>query len=417
MTLNNKRSRRSFLKVAGTAAAALPLFSARSYGGIVGANERFNVGIIGCGSMATEHLTALLRMKDAVNVVAVSDVFESRARHFQDLVWKVGGKAARFVDYRRLLDQKDLDYVLIATTGHWHAQNALDALDAGIHVYVEKPMTHRTEEAFAVLDKVKATGLKLQVGVQGMSDDSYSSAHEAIKAGKLGPVIEAQIDYVRRYTTLGPWRYGVDPNLPKPDDLDWEMWLGPAPKRPWSAVRFFEWRNYRDYSGGITTDLFIHRLTRILRAVGLTFPVRVVGMGGIYLWDDGRDLPDNMEMLLEYPAVSGISPGMTVHILGTMGNGRGNDHVIRGNDASLVFTRTGWDIVDPGGAVIEQHLKTGAEDVTLHHQNLQAAIRGEEALKCDAEMGLYGVVAVNGGNDSWFEKKMMNWDTRGERWV
>jgi predicted dehydrogenase len=269
-----------------------------------------------------------------------------------------------------------------------------------------------------VLDKVRESGLKLQVGVQGMSDDSYSSAQAAIKAGKLGPVVEAQIDYVRPATELGPWRTGVDPDLPQPPDLDWETWLGPAPSRPWSAQRFFEWRVYRDYSGGIATDLFIHRLTRILRACDLGLPTRVVGMGGIYLWKDGRDLPDNLEMLAEYPAVDGVTPGMTVHVLGTMANGRSNDHVIRGRDASLIFTREGWDIEDQvTGEVVEQHQKTGAEDVRLHHRNLHSAIRGDEPLLCDAEMGLYGVAAVNGAVDSWFEKKMLTWDSQQDTWV
>lgn len=418
MTERHIQTRRTFLKTAGLAAAGMPFVTARSYSRIVGANERLNVGLIGCGAMASQHLDALLTMPDDVQIVAVNDVFESRSRHFQDVMWKVGERPDLASDYRQVLDRAEVDYVVIATPGHWHGPQTLDALDAGVHVYVEKPMTHKTEESFAVLDKVKSTGLKVQVGVQGMSDDSYSSAHEAITAGKLGPVIEAQIDYVRPATELGPWRTGVDPDLPKPPDLDWEAWLGPAQSRPWNPQRFFEWRVYRDYSGGIATDLFIHRLTRILRACGLGLPTRVVGMGGIYLWKDGRELPDNLEMLAEYPAVEGVTPGMTVHILGTMGNGRGNDHVIRGRDASLIFTAEGWNIEDQAtGEIVEQHQKTGAEDIHLHHRNLHAAIRGGEPLLCDAEMGLYGVAAVNGSLDSWFEKKMLTWDSQQNRWV
>ncbi len=413
-----KLTRRTFLKTTGLAAAGLPALTARSYSRIVGSNERLNVGMIGCGAMAREHLNALLGMPEDIRVVVVNDVFESRSRNFQDVTWKVGGRPDRTSDYRRVLDRSDVDYVVIATPGHWHGPQTLDALDAGKHVYIEKPMTHHVEESFSVLESVQTSGLKLQVGVQGMSDDSYSSAHDVIKSGKLGPVIEAQIDYVRPATELGPWRTGVDPDLPKPPDLDWESWLGPAPRRPWSARRFFEWRVYRDYSGGIATDLFIHRLTRILRACGLGIPERVVGMGGIYLWKDGRDLPDNLEMLAEYPPVEGITPGMTVHILGTMANGRGNDHVIRGRDASLVFTREGWDLVDEAtGEVVDRHGKTGGEDVRLHHQNLHDAIRNDAPLLCDAEMGLYGVVAVNGAVQSWFDRKMLTWDAPQQRWV
>lgn len=411
-------SRRNFLKTAGLATAALPFMTARSYGRILGSNERLNAGIIGCGVIAQSHLTALLQLADKLEIAAVSDVFETRARHFQDQIWRVGGRAVSVIDYRQLLELDDLDYVVVATPEHWHAQQALDALDAGLHVYCEKPMTHDVAESFAVLDKVRATGRKLQVGVQGMSDDSYAAANAAIRAGKLGPVVEAQIDYVRRYPAdRGPWRTGVDPELPKPADLDWESWLGPAPKRPWSASRYFEWRNYRDYSGGIASDLFVHRLTRIIKACGLTFPSRVVGMGGIYLWDDGRELPDNLEMLAEYPAVEGISPGMTVHVLGTMANGRGNDHVIRGHHASLIFNRTGWEIIDQtSGEVVETHQKSGGEDIRLHHMNLHSAIREGRELACPAELGLYGVVAITGAVDSWFEKKMFNWDGVAQRW-
>lgn len=377
------------------------------------------MGIIGCGGMAGSHLGALLGMPRDVEIGAVCDVFDTRARNFQDTIWRTGGNARRYHDYRELLDSETLDYVLIATPEHWHARQAIDAMDAGVHVYCEKPMTHYVDEAVAVAEKARNTGRKLQVGVQGMSDDSFESAHEAIKAGKLGPVVEAQIDYVRNYPlSRGPWRTGVSPDMPKPDDLDWDAWLGPAEDRPWNPPRFFEWRNYSDYSGGICSDLFIHRLTRIIKACGLTFPDRAVGMGGIYLWDDGRDLPDNFEMLLEYPEIDGISPGMTVHVLGTMANDRGNDHVIRGHSASLVFTRTGWDIVSQAtGEVIESHQKTGAEDVFLHHQNLHAAIRNDEPLHTPPELGLYGVAAIVGAMESWFDKSMKTWDEKGNRWL
>jgi len=295
----------------------------------------------------------------------------------------------------------------------------VDALEAGLHVYCEKPITRTVEEAHEVLDKVEAGGLQMQVGVQGMSDDSYSSAHDAIRQGKLGPIVQAQIDYVRNHPAdQGPWRTGVDPDLPKPDDLNWKAWLGSAPRIPWDAARFFEWRCYRDYSGGIATDLFIHRLTRILKACGLTYPVRVAGFGGISLWDDGRDLPDNFEMLLDYPAVQGVTPGMSVHILGTMGNSRRNEHLIRGHKASLVFTPEGWEIIDEDTEeVLEKHEKTGAEDITLHHRNLHAAIRGDGSINCPADLGVYGLTAVAGANQSWFEKKMLSWDSEGRRWA
>ena len=414
-------SRRHFLKTAGLATASLPFLSAKSYGRILGANERLRTAIIGCGGIAQAHLGALLGMteEDNVEIVGVCDVYERRATLFQDQIWRSGGRVQAMTHYEDVLGMPDLDYVTVATPEHWHAQLTLEALDAGLHVYCEKPMTHTVDEAFAVLAKAQSTGKKLQVGVQGMSDDSYSSAYDAIKAGKLGPVIGAQIEYVRSYPEdQGPWRTGVDADLPKPPDLDWERWLGPAPERDWSAPRYYEWRNYKDYSGGIASDLFIHRLTRILKACGLAFPEEVVGMGGIYLWDDGRELPDNLEMLAEYPAQEGITPGMTVHVLGTMGNNRGIDHLIRGQEATLLFTPEGWDIVDQdSGEVVTSHQKTGGEDISLHHQNLHAAIREGAALNCPPELGLHGVVAISGANESWFQQKMLTWDGEKKAWV
>lgn len=421
MTQQSGPNRRDFLKTTAMVTSTWALGSARGLAGPGGAKPKLRGALIGCGSIAQSHLRALLELAEIENVeiAAVCDVYETRARAFLDWIWRSGGRARLVADYREALEMAEVDWVTVATPEHWHAQITLDALDAGKHVYCEKPLTHKLEEAKTVRQKVKETGLQLQVGVQGMSDDSYASAYEAIRAGKLGPVIEAQIDYVRRYPRArGPWRTGVAADLPKPPDLDWDAWLGPAPKRPWSAPRYFEWRNYRDYSGGIATDLFIHRLTRILKACGLGFPKKVVGMGGIYLWDDGRELPDNFEMMAEYPAVEGITPGMTVHILGTMANDRGNDHLIRGHEATLQFTRTGWQIVSlDNDEVIETYEKQGAESIPLHYRNFFAAIRDGAPLNCPVDLGVYGVAAVDGANESWFQGRLLQWDEAAERWV
>ncbi len=413
-------NRRRFMKAAA-AAAGLPLFTARSYSRIMGANNRLHTALIGCGGMGRAHLNALLSMKNEENVDIdlVCDVYQTRAQAFADLVRNEGGSPRVVVHHEDVLDASGLDYVTIVVPEHNHAHIALDALDAGLHVYCEKPLALKTGDAFTLVRKARESGKKVQVGVQGMSDDSYASAAEAIRAGKIGPVIQAQIDYVRRYPlNQGPWRLGVDLSDDKPADLDWKRWLGPAPARAWSAPRYYEWRNYKDYSGGIAGDLFVHRLTRIVRSCGLTFPSSVAAMGGILLWNDGRELPDNLEAILTYPAVEGISPGMTVHLLGTMGNGRGNEHLIRGYEASLKFTQEGWEIIsEESGEAIERHVKTGGEKVDLHHKNHHAAIRSGAALACPPELGLYGVVAINGIVESWEKRKLLSWDSARTRWT
>jgi predicted dehydrogenase len=413
-------SRRTFLTTTTLAAGAAAL-SARSHAQVAGANNRLRMGFIGCGNIGDEHLVGLLKIKEEENldIVAICDVYLKRAEDFAGRVEKAGAAKPLVTQrYQDILAMKDIDYVLIATPEHSHAYLTLEALAAGKHVYVEKPVTHTIEEAIAVLAKTRETGLKVQVGVQGMADDSYSSAHEAIRAGKLGKVVQAQIDYVRNYQELGPWRKEVVPSG-RPSDLDWETWLRPAPEREFDAHRYLEWRCYQDYSGGIATDLFIHRLTRIIRACGLEFPSRVCGMGGIYTWNDGRDLPDSMEMIAEYQAIEGITNGMTVHVLGTMANDDENAHCIRGTDATLTFTKTGWEIKadDKKGDIIATHTKTGGEDVKPHHKNHHAAIRSNAPLNCPVELGLYGLAAVRMANLSHFDRRVYGWDTEKQNAV
>lgn len=402
-------SRRSFLAATGTATAAVA-WTAQSYAKVIGANDRIRIGFIGAGGMGGAHLGAINHLKgpDNVEAVAVADCWLSRAQKGASTV----GAPQSMQDYRKLLDIKEIDYVTIATPEHWHSRMTVDALDAGKAVYCEKPMTHSIPEAQEVLKKQKATGLAVQVGVQAMADDSYSSAAKAIEEGVLGQVVQAQIEYVRRYDKQGPWR---DPDIndgtPQPNDLDWNAWLGKAPKCSWNPHHYFEWRCYSAYSGGICTDLFIHRITRIMKACNLTYPRRVVGMGGIWQWPDGRDLPDNFEMICEYPR------GMTVYVLGTMSNRVPVDHLIRGYRATMFFTPTGWVVKDKDGKVLATHTKTGGEDIVPHHSNLHRHLRTGEPLNCPVELGMAGVVAVNMANESWRTSRVMGWDTANEKMV
>ncbi|QDU08843.1 Gfo/Idh/MocA family protein [Gimesia aquarii] len=402
-------TRRTFLQAGSTAAAGLA-WTAQSYGSILGANDRIRIGFLGAGGMANAHMNTFnaIREKNNLEAIAVADCWKKRADEGKE---KTGAKHA-FSDYQKVLEIKDIDYVTIATPEHWHAQMTIDALDSGKAVYCEKPMTHSIPEAQAVIKKQKATKLPIQVGVQGMSDDSYSSAAKAIEQGVIGQVVQAQIEYVRRYGSQGPWRRpGLKDDEPKPADLNWNAWLGKAPKTDWNPHHYYEWRNYSQYSGGICTDLFIHRITRIMKACNLLYPRRVVGMGGIWQWRDDRNLPDNFEMICEYPR------GMTVYVLGTMSNRVGIDHLIRGYRGTLYFTSSGWVAKDKDGKVLAEHKKSGAEDTKLHHTNLQNHLRNGEKLNCPSELGLAGVVAVNMANESWRSGHMMGWDTKQEKMV
>lgn len=392
-----------------TAATTVAL-TARSYGQILGANERIRIGAIGCGGQGSDHLRTLAKMResDNIDILAVCDVYDKRARQGAEAS---GGKIVK--DYRRLLDDKEIDYVLIATPEHWHARMILDAADARKHIYCEKPMTRTVEESKKVVAKIKAGGVKMQVGVQGMSDDSYETAYRYVKDGALGKVVLAQIDYSRNYAG-DFWAYPMDADARPGENLDWKAWLGPAPKRPFDPERYFRWRRYWDYSGGIATDLFIHRATRIIKALGLSFPTYGAGAGGKFEFTQSvAEIPDTLNILLDYPG------GPTVQLISSMANGRAVDHVLRGHKATLQFTRTGFTVKAEQAFAKEvkeiEHQKTGEEVLDLHHRNLINAIRKNEPLKCDVMLGYYGVVACAMGNESYRRRKYMKWDAVKER--
>jgi predicted dehydrogenase len=401
-------SRRDFLATGASVMAA----SAAAYPRVRGANDKLRMGIIGCGGMAGGHMRALMRMKDAENVeiAAVCDLWEKRAKNFSQ---QTGAPVVK--DYRRVLDDKDIDYVLVATPEHWHAQITLDAADAGKHIYCEKPMTYTIDEAKKVVAKVKATGVKMQVGVQGMSDESYETANEYVKNGTLGKVVIAQIDYSRNHKG-DFWLYDEDKDIHPGVDFDWNTWLGTAKKRPFDPERFFSWRRFWDYSGGIASDLFVHRVTRIIKSLGLTFPDKVVATGGKFQFPESKaEIPDTFNMLIDYPE------GVTVQLVSSMANDTPVQHVLRGHKATLEFNRTGFQIT-PQGLYKDEvkpvtYERKGAEDIALHHKNLQAAIRKNDALKCDCVLGYYGVIVARMGVESYRRRKYLAWDKAKERVV
>jgi predicted dehydrogenase len=402
-------SRREFV---ATSAA----LSARAYAQVSGANDRIRIGVIGCGGMATGHMRGLVKNKEADNaeIIAVCDIYDKRLQAAAQLT---GGQPLR--DYRSVLENKDVDYVLIATPEHWHAPMTLDAADAGKHIYCEKPMTRTTEEAKKVVAKIKQTGVKMQVGVQGMSDDSYETANKYVKDGALGDVVIAQIDYSRNYGLKDFWGYPVDEDARPGENLDWKAWLGPAPKRAWDPDRYFSWRRYWDYSSGIASDLFVHRVTRIIKSLDLKEPALAVATGGKFHYKDSiAEIPDTFNVLLEYPG------GPNVILVSSMANDTPVEHVLRGHKATLKFTRTGFTITaqreyakDPKNPDEITHEKTGAENTELHHRNLQNAIRRNEPLKCDCQLGYYGVVACDMSTQSFRRREYVRWDAQRQKIV
>ena len=404
-------NRRTFIAGAATAATAKQVLTAKSAARIVGANERLHVGMIGAGGNANGHMRALQKLAepDNVEIAAVCDIYDPRREAAADFT---GGKPYR--DYRRLLEHSGLDYVTISVPEHWHAPITLDAADAGLHVYVEKPLTYSIDEGLAVVRKVRSTGITLQCGIQGMSDDSYETAAELIKQGAIGKVVMAHIDYSRNHLE-DFWVRDPDPDVRPGVNLDWKTYLGRAKKRPWDPARFFSWRRYWDYSGGIATDLFVHRLARIVRACGLTVPSRVVATGGQYFFNGGAEVPDTFNALLEYPE------GVNVLLVSSLANQSKIRHVVRGNKGTIEFTRDGFSLepeaIHKDDVQPRLHHKGGGEDMALHHHNLHNAIRTGEALKCDAEFAFNVSMACQMTVESYRKKKSLAWDRRRQRIV
>ena len=399
-------SRRGFLAASAVTAA--------SYSRVMGANERLRVGVIGCGAIAQGHFQALRRIRetDNVDLVAVCDVYEKRLAQGAKIT---GGKPVK--DYRTILSENTIDYVTLAVPEHWHMQMLLEAADAGKHIYCEKPMTRTIDQSRRIVQKLRGNDKqKIQIGVQGTSDESYVKAYEYIKSGAIGDVVLAQIDYSRNGSGphfLSTYREN-DPDLKPGENLDWKAWLGPAPKRPFDENRFMHWREYWDYSGGISSDLFVHRITRLIKALNLTFPEYATATGGqFHFKDTTAEIPDTLDATLQYPGE------LSVRLVSSMASGAPIEHMIRGNKGTLIFNRTGF-LVRPEPLYAKEskpieYKKTGAEDQALHHRNLLNAIRKNEPLNCDIMTGYYGVVASEMINESFRKRKYLRWDAQREK--
>src|SRR5712692_5565713 len=287
-------SRRSFIKKTATAAAAVattslfrtPVYgqsTAPSPGRVIGANDRIIVGYIGVGGQGMALVRAQKAHASENNIVqaAVCDVWKKRIEGAKAYIEKdnPGVKVEGYDEYHKLLERNDIDAVTIATVDHWHTKISVDAMHAGKHVYVEKPMTRYLGEAFQVHDTVKKTGKILQVGSQGCSAAGWHKAAELIQGGKIGTLVWGQ-GYYCRNNPKGEWNYTIDQEATA-DKIDWKQWLGSVKKQiPFNADHYFRWRKYYPYCAGLLGDLVPHRLHPLMVATGNPeFPVRVTSLG------------------------------------------------------------------------------------------------------------------------------------------
>jgi predicted dehydrogenase len=348
-------TRRTFVQSAAVGATALSL-SPAAYSRVLGANDRIGVGFLGVGGRCQQHIDVILELQKenkGVVPVAVCDVWDGeikpgviKGRGLYPSAKRCGikedDKDRVTKDYRRILDLKDVDVVCIATPDHWHAKMSIDAAAAKKHIYCEKPMTKTIDEAHAVVDAAKKNDVVMTVGVQWMADPLLKTVNEMIKKGDIGHVCQAQTSYYRN-SLVGQWRYYPLTKDMTPKTIDWDMWLGNsfsvfpgqplAEKRPFDRAVWAQWRCYWDFGGGMYTDLFVHRTTRIISAMGVRYPARVVGGGGIYLEYDGRDVPDVATIVADY------DEGCQLVIMATMINDHPIEECIRGRTATVKFAQ------------------------------------------------------------------------------
>jgi predicted dehydrogenase len=399
-TSSSSATRREFIKKTAAAAAtvaATPFLRAPVYGqnqapsaNVAGANNRLVVGYIGVGGMGQTHVRSQKSRANDNNIVqvAVCDVSKHRCEEAKALI---GGDVKTFTDYRKLLELKEIDAVTIATVDHWHAKCAIDAMNTGKHVYVEKPMTRYLGEAFEVYDVVKKTGKTLQVGSQGCSDGKWHKAAEWIRADKIGPLVMAQGSYMRN-NPKGEWNYTIQPWATK-DDIDWQLWLGQvARKKDFSADDYFRWRKYYPYCGGLLSDLVPHKAHPYMLATGNPeFPVRVACVGSRKVHTDKntpdtpeRDVPEIVQIIAEFPS------GMVMHITSSSVNEQGTQEMIRGHKGTLTMAgnkvelrpeRPYSDEIDP-----ESSEAFSGENVEAHEKNWFDCIRSKKEPNCGIEL-------------------------------
>jgi predicted dehydrogenase len=323
--MSTRKSRREFLQVMAGATAAAPTVLRAQTGGArqtIAANDRIRAALFGAGIRGQQDARSALRVP-GVELVAVADVYDGRLALAKEL-W--GGQLFTTRDYRDVLARPDVDAVIIATPDHWHMQMAVDAMKAGKDVYVEKPMVQELDEGLRMIDAARQTGRIVQVGSQHVSSIVYAKARELFRAGAIGELnlVEA---WINRNSSMGAWQYSIPPDA-SPQTIDWDRFIGRAPKRPFDPVRLFRWRNYRDYGTGIPGDLFVHLFTGIHFVLDAIGPTRAIASGGIRHWNDGRDVPDVMLAMYDY-AKAPSHPAFTLSLKVNFAEGAGDAYVFR----------------------------------------------------------------------------------------
>jgi predicted dehydrogenase len=434
MSERDVTTRREFIRQVGAVAAAGAVASAgdrpaaqttMAKGRVIGANDRINVGFIGCGGRMNAHIRRVMernKERGDVQAVAVNDIWDKRKQRAREAT----GVEERSVhhDYREVCARPDVDVVVIASPDHWHHPQTMEALRQGKDVYLEKPMTYTVDEAKEITDAVKATGRVLQVGSQYTSMDHFWKAKKAIADGLIGEVMWASGGFGRNRNQRGEWNYAIDADATE-KTLDWKAFLGPAPKRAFDPERYFRWRKYWDYSGGIATDLFYHSVSPLLLTIGGEFPLRVTSSGGIYHQKD-REVPDTFFMNVDYPE-------WTMQLACSVGSGVGAPLIVHGSQATIFIaqnseslTNTQIEIVPDQEYREEFTKKTGKDTLKIdvqpvprgghpHMDNFLECVRSRQEPNLPARLGYQAMAAIGMGVQAYRRSEVLFFDRRKEK--
>lgn len=410
-------NRRNFLKNTAVATAAVGVTPA-ILNACASPADKVNVALIGCRSMGFSNLKTFLEKKN-VECVALCDVdskvLEEKAA---DVEKRQGTRPHIYADFRKVLESPDVDAVIIGTPDHWHAIMMMMALEAGKHVYVEKPMGHSIEECNEMVRaQAKYPDLKVQVGMWQRSSKHWFEASELVKSGEIGDVHLVKAWIYKGYNTP----YPVMPDGDAPAHVDYNMWLGPAPKRPFNLNRFhYNFRWWFDYAGGAMTDWGVHLLDFALYAMDADMPQSISPGGGIYYHEEGAiETPDIQQAIYKYPKHTmiwecGLNPGF-----GPYGRGHGVEFI--GQKGSVIVSRSGWEIMASRNREEKKPFFEGksqknyGDGLPEHVDNFLECIRKGGKLNTPVEVGAKTAIVSEMGNIAYRANEIIHWDDTAKR--
>ena len=431
-------TRRDFVKRSAAAGAFIGA-TALSRSKVFGANERVNVGVIGFGLIGRIHTRSFMTHSDA-EVTAVAEAYRPRLDAGAETI---GSRAVKHADFRKMLDDKNIDAVVVATPDHWHALQTMMACAAGKDVFVEKPLTLFVREGRWMLDVARKHKRVVQVGTQNRSGAPFQKAKKLINEGRIGDIVSVQNSYFRNVMP----GFGNPPDTEPPQELDWEMWLGPAPARrynPNRAIYHFRW--FWDYSGGQMTNLGQHSLDIVHWVTGVKGPKSVYSTGGRFHLKDNGEVPDTQDVIIEYPNFVTICQWREASA-GRGGQGMGG-LVFHGTRGTMPITRNGYELygdpkVNPQNtvaAILGGHPVGGpqpvdepkgqrwtepekdesgepAEDYKRHARNFLDCVKSRQTPVSDLESGHQIATACHLANISMRTGNKLNWDVEKEQIV